>query len=170
MNIRPYRQSEELMLHAIFHSAVHGLASHDYTPKQIEAWSPSVFTTELQDRWVSRIRAIQPYVVEIEGRVVAYADIQASGYIDHFFVATEFARRGIGSALMLHLHQVAQAQEIVSLSSDVSRTAQPFFHRFGFHVVEQRTPIIRGVEVPNALMRKALTANLSFNGRRSTGW
>lgn len=40
-----------------------------------------------------------------------------------------------------------------ALSSDVSLTAQPFFARFGFEIVEQRCPVIRGVAIPNALMR-----------------
>jgi putative acetyltransferase len=164
MHIRPFRQGEEMALHAVFHSAIHSLASADYTPAQIEAWSPSTFSGELQDRWLSRMRAIQPYVVEIEGRIAAYADVQANGYIDHFFVAAEFARQGIGSALMLHLHEIIQAQRAATLSSDVSRTAQPFFRKFGFRVIEERTPVVRGIEVPNAFMRKELVANPSIEG------
>jgi hypothetical protein len=31
-----------------------------------------------------------------------------------------------------------------------SCAAQLFFHRFGFVIVEQRAPVIRGVVVPNA--------------------
>jgi putative acetyltransferase len=156
MHIRPMHAGEELALRAVFHSAVHGLASRDYTPEQIEAWAPSEFTTELQERWVSRVRGIQPFVVEFEGLLVAYADIQPSGYIDHFFVAAHMAGRGVGSVLMHHLHRVANERGISVLTSDVSRTAQPFFERFGFLIVAERTPIVRGIAVPNALMRKEL--------------
>lgn len=156
MRIRPLQAGEELALHAVFHSAIHGLASRDYTPEQIEAWSPSNFTAELQERWVSRVREIQPFVVEFEGRLVGYADIQPDGLIDHFFVEASVARRGIGSALMRHLLEVANARGLSVLTSKVSRTAQPFFKRFGFTIVEQQAPVVRGVAVPNALMRKEL--------------
>ena len=41
----------------------------------------------------------------------------------------------------------------MELTSDVSRTAQPLFERFGFTVVEERQPELRGVVIPNAFMR-----------------
>jgi GNAT superfamily N-acetyltransferase len=84
------------------------------------------------------------------------ADVQSNGYIDHFFVTASCARQGVGTLLMHHLHAVARARSIPVLTSDVSRTAQPFFARFGFAVIEQKEAVIRGVVVPNAHMRKEL--------------
>ncbi len=153
MHIRPFRPGDEPALHAVFHSAAHGLASRDYAPEQIEAWAP----TDLdQDAWSRRMHDIQPFVVVHDGEIVAYADLQDSGYIDHFFVHAAHARRGIGSMLMTHLHAEAVARGIAVLSSDVSRTAQPLFKKFGFSVVEQRSPVLRGVVIPNALMRRSM--------------
>jgi putative acetyltransferase len=40
----------------------------------------------------------------------------------------------------------------------VSLSAQAFFEHFGFHVVERRSPVIRGVALDNALMRKHIVA------------
>ena len=142
-------------MHAVFLSAVHGIACRDYTPEQIEAWAPS---TPDAHAWAKRIQEIRPFVVEHEGEILAYADVQANGYIDQFFVCARHARRGIASMLMVHLHAVAAAHAIQVLSSDVSRTAQPLFLKFGFTVIEQRSPVVRGVMVPNALMRKVLSA------------
>jgi putative acetyltransferase len=68
--------------------------------------------------------------------------------------------------LMNRIHETALAQGIMVLTSDVSRTAQPFFAQFGFVVVEQRAPVIRRVTVPNALMRCEVTANRSFKRTR----
>ncbi len=153
MRIRQFHPGEEAALHDVFQSAVHGLASRDYTPEQIRAWAPA----NLDPRaWAERIRCLRPFVVEHHGGIVAYADLQPDGYIDHFFVAASHARRGVGTMLMQYLHAHATARAMVALSSDVSRTAQPFFAKFGFAVVEQRSPVIRGVVVPNARMRKQL--------------
>ena len=159
MRIREFQLGDEAGLYAVFLSAIRELASKDYTPEQIEAWAPASFDPEL---WAKRMQGIRPFVVESNGRLVAYADVQPTGYIDHFFVSGPFARTGIGTMLMNRIHETALAQGIMVLTSDVSRTAQPFFAQFGFVVVEQRAPVIRGVTVPNALMRCELTANPSF--------
>jgi putative acetyltransferase len=155
MHIRPFCPGEERALHYVFHSAIHGLASKDYTAEQINAWAPANLD---QDDWTKRIQEIRPFIVEHDGVVVAYADVQPSGYIDHFFVSANHARSGVGTLLMGHLHAVAIARSAAVLSSNVSRTAQPFFAKFGFAIVEQRSPVVRGVVVPNALMHKQLAS------------
>jgi putative acetyltransferase len=57
---------------------------------------------------------------------------------------------------MKAIHSESKRLSITELTSKVSQTAQPFFERFGFVVVEQRKSVIRGVELRNALMRKEL--------------
>ena len=81
-----------------------------------------------------------------------------TGYIDHFYVSGHHPRRGIGTTLMDHLHGEARRMAVQQLSADVSITAQPFFARHGFVIVAQRMPMVRGVVLSNALMRKALDA------------
>jgi putative acetyltransferase len=150
MLIRPFRLGDESALHAVFWSAVHGLASKDYTAEQIQAWAPHDIDQEL---WAHRMQGIAPFVVEVSGHIIAYVDIQSSGYIDHFFVVAAYARKGVGSVLMNHLRKVASERAITVLTSDVSLTAQPFFEKFGFVVVEKRVPVKRGVVLLNAFMR-----------------
>jgi putative acetyltransferase len=149
--IRRHKEGEESALFDVYHSAVHLIASRDYTPEQIQAWAPADLDPIL---WNTTIRNINPFVAELNGSIVGYADLQSNGYIDHFFVSGRHPRQGVGSQLMTHLLKEATAQSIQELTSDVSRTAQPFYERFGFTVVEQRFPIVRGVMLPNALMRR----------------
>ena len=151
VQIRPYKPGEEPALFAVYYSAIHLTASRDYTPEQIQAWAPKGLDMNL---WACRIRGINPFVAELNGEVVGYADLQANGYIDHFFVSGTHARRGIGSLLMEHLLGEATALGLSELTSDVSRTAQPLYEKFGFVVVEQRRPERRGVVIPNAFMRR----------------
>lgn len=153
MRIRRFKPGEEPALLEIYHSAIHLIASRDYTQEQVNAWAPASLDEEL---WVRRIRGINPFVAELEGALVGYADIQDSGYIDHFFVSGRHSRQGIGRSLMEALESEAKHLGVTELTSDVSRTAQPFFARFGFQIVEQRMPVVRGIEVPNARMCKFL--------------
>ncbi|WP_201786746.1 GNAT family N-acetyltransferase [Serratia symbiotica] len=100
MLIRPYKPGEELTLRKVFHSAVHHLAHQYYSPEQINAWAPNTYDVQ---EWNKRINILKPFVAEINGNILGYADLQPSGYIDHFFVTSSHARQGIGNALMLHL-------------------------------------------------------------------
>lgn len=156
MRIREFQLGDEAALYAVFHSAIHELASKDYTPQQIQAWAPASLDPEV---WATRMQGIHPFVAQAHGKIIAYADVQPTGYIDHFFVSGPSARTGVGTLLMNRIHEAASTQGISVLTSDVSRTAQPFFAKFGFVIVEQRSPVVRGVMVPNALMRCELTAN-----------
>jgi putative acetyltransferase len=153
MLLRAFRVGDEPDLHRVFVSAIHGIAIKDYAPEQVNAWAPKSVDPAL---WADRMRGIAPFVMEHDGKPTAYADIQASGYIDHFYVSALFARQGIGSKLMRRLHDEAVVKGIHVLKSNVSRTAQPFFKHWGFSIVEERQPVVRGVVIPNALMKKEL--------------
>ena len=153
MPIRRFHIGEEYELFEVFHSAVHLVASRDYTPDQIDAWAPVGLDMEL---WARKIRDIKPFVAEVDGKVVGYADLQPTGYIDHFFVSGYHQDQGIGRLLMSTLLSQAATLGLRELRSDVSRTAQPFFEKFGFCIIEERAPKVRGVVVPNAFMRKLL--------------
>ena len=148
--IRRYNPGEESTLFNVYYTAIHLVASREYSPEQIQAWAPRDLDTTL---WEEKIRGINPFVAELNGELVGYADLQASGYIDHFFVSGNHARCGIGTSLMNHLLGEARLAGLSELTSDVSRTAQPFYERFGFKVVEHRQPEVRGVVIPNAFMR-----------------
>jgi putative acetyltransferase len=154
--IRPFVPGEETALLALFQSSVRGLAVRDYTPEQIEAWSPSGPSKEDIERWTARIRSNRPWVAEQDGRLAGFADLQPSGYIDQFFVAQAHAGQGVGAALMRHLHEVAASLGIATLSANVSLTAQPFFRRWGFVVEREQEVSVRGVALRNAVMCKPL--------------
>lgn len=155
LRIRNFQVGDEPALWAVRYSSVHQLARADYTEEQCRAWTPA-------DRdpaeWATKIQSIRPFVAEQGGRIVGYADLQPSGYIDHFFVAGDSARRGVGSALMRHIHDDAAARDIAELYSEVSLTARPLFERWGFVVEQSQMVLVRGVELMNFRMRKVLGA------------
>jgi putative acetyltransferase len=151
--IRRYEPGEEPALFDVYFTAIHLVAIHDYTDEQIHAWAPRDMDAAL---WKNKMREINPFVAELRGEPVGYADVQSNGYIDHFFVSGKYPRRGIGSLLMERIFAHAISGGVRSLTSYVSRTAQPFFAKFEFIVVEQRSPEVRGVVIPNALMSRRL--------------
>jgi putative acetyltransferase len=153
IRVREFRPGDEPMLHEVFFSAVHEVACRDYTQEQVDTWAPRDHDPEA---WAQRMRGIRPFVAEEGGAILGYADLQADGYIDHFFVAGGAGGRGVGRRLMERLLERAGELRLTAMHSHVSLTAQPFFARFGFGIVAQRRPVVDGVEFSNALMRKAL--------------
>ncbi|MDW2643548.1 GNAT family N-acetyltransferase [Citrobacter sp. HN-141] len=154
MKIRRFRNGDEISLFSVFLSSVYTLASHYYTHEQIVAWAPSDIDP---DHWTNRMRALRPFVVEVDGEIAGYADVQPNGYIDHFYVSGAYPRQGVGTLLMDRIHEEARERGMTELTSNVSKAAEAFFLRHGFHVVERGFPVCRGVTLQNALMRKYLT-------------
>lgn len=154
--LRDYTPADAPALRAVFESAIHGVAIRDYTPAQVDAWAPRAHDAA---DWAERMAGLRPVVAELDGVVAGYADLQDSGYIDHFFVSAAAGGQGVGGALMRRLLARAAERSLVELTSHVSLTAQPFFAHFGFEIVEHRVDDVRGVALRNAAMRKTLKTN-----------
>jgi putative acetyltransferase len=148
--IRNFCRGDEETLSHVFQSSIRELARHDYTTEQIEAWIGASLDLDL---WIKRMRRLKPFVIEIDGIIVAYADLQVEGYIDHFFVAGSYSRQGLGSLLMHHIIENAIVKGITTLTADVSINAQNFFARFGFVKIEQCSRMMQGIVLPNVLMQ-----------------
>lgn len=153
ISVRRFRNGEESALFDIFHSAVHQIARRDYTARQIAAWAPPILDA---DAWRGHIRALTPFVAVRGHQPVGYADLQSTGYIDHFFVSGDHPRQGIGRTLMTTVEGQARRLRLAEMIADVSLTAEPFFSRYGFRIVKRKTQIVRGVALPNARMCKSL--------------
>lgn len=152
VTIRRFRPDDAPALWSVYFSAIRETAAKDYSPEQIAAWAPESFD---ESRWAERMAGIAPFVAERDGAVVGYADVQATGYIDHFFVAGHAGRQGVGSQLMLQIHAHASSGGLTSLFADVSVTARPFFEHWGFAVEQQQSLEVAGVSLTNYRMRKA---------------
>lgn len=156
MRIRRFTEGDELALLPVFLSSLLNIASRDYTPEQIAAWASAASD---QAHWLCRVKALHPFVVEVGREIVGYADVQPDGYIDHFYVSGAWAGKGVGTLLMKRIHEEARLSGVTALTARVSKTAEPFFLRQGFEIVQRTAAVRCGVRLPNALMRKVLNRN-----------
>lgn len=67
-----------------------------------------------------------------------------------------FARRGIATALIDRLCRLWTEGGAEVIETDASITARPVFERHGFVVLEEQTPVVRGVAMTNFKMRRLL--------------
>ncbi|WP_028535563.1 GNAT family N-acetyltransferase [Paludibacterium yongneupense] len=154
MKTRSVQSGEEMRLWKIFHSAVHAIDAAYYNAEQRAAWSPPAVD---EQEWVQAIRGLLPLVVEYDGQIVAYADLQSDGTITHFFVHADWQRRGVGTLLMTRLHDGARERGIGLLTAQVSLAAEAFFTAWDFRLRQRQTVSRRGAMLPNAVMEKWLS-------------
>lgn len=90
------------------------------------------------------------------GTAVGFAGLTGTGHIDMLFVAPAHGRRGIATALLRRLSEIAGAQGADELTADVSLTARPFFEANGFRVLAEQHPVRNGVRLVNHRMVREL--------------
>ncbi len=141
MRIREGNEDDIPAISQLFYDTVREVNARDYSPEQIHAWAPEVPS---KDFWADRFAGCQVFVVEENDRVVAFAEFENNGHIDCFYVHHKWLCQGFGSALLRHLKDEAKRRGLPSLFSEVSITAQPFFARHGFEVINESDVWHRG--------------------------
>ncbi len=149
MEVRKFRKGEEKELWKLFYNTVHNVNIQDYDKTQIASWAPDDLDINVA---IQKFREIDPFVAIQEGKIVGYADIQADGYIDHFYCHHEFQGQGVGSALFTALEEEARANGILEMFSNVSITARPFFEDMGFSVEKEQVLQMRDQQLKNYRM------------------
>ncbi len=153
MKLRAYNASDAARTLEIFESAVREIASHDYTPAQVDAWLGDASNVEV---WNRARMAVNTCVVQTDRGISGFIDVDQNGYIDMLFVAPREMRRGLATALVSWAETTARAVGAEQMSTYASVTARPFFEARGFNVREQRSVIVRGVELTNFAMTRRL--------------
>jgi len=156
MYIKKYKPGEEKRLWEIFFNTIHNINIRDYSQSQILAWAPPDLDTEI---WKNKIESINPFVVVNGEDIIAYADLQESGLIDHFYCDYRWHRKGVGSLLMRKIQDEANQKGIASLFSEVSITAKAFYASHGFIVTKNQVVEIRNARFINYRMEKQLTSS-----------
>lgn len=154
IEFRPCQFHEIDQLQDLFVAAVMELAAGEYSLEQRTAWASSAVD---KATFCARMEARQPFVAILQERIAGYADLQPDGLIDHFYVAPWAKGQRVASGMLEHIEKLAQSKDMTTIHSLVSLTAEPFFLRKNFVVVERRIATLAGVTLPHALMKKDLT-------------
>lgn len=148
MVLRPYAPSDCQALAELFHHTVHTVNAGDYTPEQLDAWSPGAVDLE---GWNRSFLERHTLVAEEGGRIVGFGDMDGTGYLDRLYVHKDCQGRGIASAICEALERAA---DTAGLTTHASITARPFFEKRGWQVVKEQQVERRGVLLTNYIMKK----------------
>lgn len=145
MLIRCYRESDFPALCQIFLRAIRETASQHYSPSQIAAWAQVD-----EARWRQKMAESRMLVATVDARPVGFITAMGND-IDLLFVAPDYSRQGVASALLDALFAQIPTG---TLTVEASITARPCFERHGFVVVAEQKVQARGETFVNYRMEK----------------
>jgi GNAT superfamily N-acetyltransferase len=141
MKVRRYNRGEEKALWSLLYETVHKMNCKDYSQAQIEARAPP---QKVLYQWKHRLKRTNPFVAEESGELIGFAELDENGYMDCFYCAQNWQRKGVGSTLLRAIEIEASKQGIPRLYAEASITGKGFFEKKGFAVEGERIVSLRG--------------------------
>ena len=152
--IRRYQIGDEFHIRKIFHDAIFELAAKDYTPGQLVAWANPAVRDE--SYWKTRCETKKPYVMDKDGRLVGFLEMDSTGHIKSAYVSPADSKQGVMSDLLEEAIRHALKNRIRRLFVEASITAVPFFRLHGFRWVRDDEALIGGVPLKVFIMETHL--------------
>ena len=157
--MRPYLPADCAACAVIFRAGIEALASEDYDEDQRSAWMGAA---DDEAAFASRLGGALTLVATISGAPAGFASLKGRDLIDMLYVDPQYARRGVGTALIDALTRLAGGRGAAQLTADVSDTARGLFERQGFVAQRRNIVEIDGQWLANTTMTKALASEASL--------
>ncbi len=159
LTIRPYRADDAPRMLELFKDTIRRVNCRDYAPAQIAAWTSEiqlkVWAAKLASRWCAVAEMSEE--LNDERRLGGFADLEADGHLDRFYVSADHQRCGVGRALLNAVSDEANRLRLPRVFSEVSITARPFFLKHGFRVITDQLVFSRGAAFLNYRMERIIS-------------
>ncbi len=136
-------------LKRLFAETILETCKNEYTQGERIVWSNAIYKTE---KW--KIAVLEEYfiVAEYDEQIVGFSSLKGKDYLNLMYIHKEFTRHGIASLLYKKIKAKSLEFGAKQLTSDVSKTARPFFEKMGFKVIQENKNIIEDQVVINYKM------------------
>lgn len=91
-----------------------------------------------------------------DNRIIGFSSITPEGYLHSMFVDRDFQNAGVATSLLSEVEQYAHDSGVAAISSDVSKTARPFFENKGYVVITEQQHKANQLYLTNYKMVKNL--------------
>lgn len=151
VKIREYKSDDCPVMAKLFYDTVHTVNAKDYTKDQLDAWATGKIDLKA---WNKSFLEHTTLIAEIDGKIVGFADMDETGYLDRLYVHRDFQRMGIAVALVNELESRGQKSGIFCFETYGSITARPFFEKQGYRVEAENHAVRNNIVLINYKMVK----------------
>ena len=137
-------------IHAVHTRAILELCSSSYSDEAVQLWAgrqtPHQYVPSIENEELT-------VAVSAQGDIVGFGHLALSSESGHgdtcncevkgLFVSPQWARKGIGSALLQNLEKQARAKGFMSMCLKSSLNAEGFYERMGYSVVDPTCKHVR---------------------------
>ncbi|WP_423744677.1 GNAT family N-acetyltransferase (plasmid) [Haladaptatus sp. SPP-AMP-3] len=139
-------------------ASIRAFGTERYHEEQVERWAEHPFGSA---PYLESIRneSESVAVAEGNGELAGFGRVELdSGVVSAVYVHPDYARNGVGSALLSHLESVARDAGVDSLSLHASLNAVPFYEGHGYERISTVThEVTGGVELACVEMRRDIS-------------
>ena len=152
--IRPLEEKDIHNMQNLFHSTVLNINIKDYTKEEVEDWASCGDDIK---HWKELLSANQ-YVGAFDGhdKLIGFSSMNKNGYLHSMFVHKDWQGKGIATQLLYEVEKIARQYEVKKITSDVSKTARPFFEHKGYVVECEQKQQANRLKLTNYKMKKIL--------------
>ena len=149
IKVRLAEPSDGPQIGQLIYDTIRKINRKDYSQEQVKAWAPDPIIFSTYDPSYA-------YVAELNHRILGFANLTSTGYLNRLYVHKDFQGQGIASRLLQAMEAKARELSLHEITTESSITAKPFFLAHGFVVQQEQVKVFRGVSFINFKMYKKL--------------
>lgn len=149
IQIRLAEPSDGPQIGQLIYDTVRAVNRKDYSQDQVKAWAPDPVIFSTYDPSYA-------FVAESNRKILGFANLTSTGYLNRLYVHKDFQGQGIASHLVQAIEAKARELGLHEITTESSITAKPFFLAQGFVVQQEQVKVLRGVSFTNFKMFKKL--------------
>ena len=156
ITLRPATDADLNEMRELYRGTISTVCANDYDAAQRAVWSS---TADNAERWANLIKEQHVLLAISDGKIAGFSSLRDGDYLDFMYVHKDCQRMGVAETLLKAIEQKALEMGCTVITSDVSKTARPFFERKGYTVLAEQVNQRQGVELINYKMKKDLKNN-----------
>jgi len=156
ITLRPATDADLNEMRELYRGTITTVCANDYDEVQRAVWAS---TADNAERWANLIKEQHVLLAISDGKIAGFSSLRDGDYLDFMYVHKDCQRMGVAETLLKAIEQKALEMGCTVITSDVSKTARPFFERKGYTVLAEQVNQRQGVELINYKMKKDLKNN-----------
>lgn len=151
-NIRPLEEKDLYDMQNLFRSTVLNVNIKDYTNEEVEDWASCGNDMEHWKEILFNNQFIGAF--DKQDNLIGFSSMNKNGYMHSMFVHKDWQGKGVATQLLSEVERIAIQYKVKEITSEVSKTARPFFEHKGYVVECEQKQQANRLRLTNYKMKK----------------